>query len=317
MRSLLRTLSVVLATIITPVTTFAQELPAGPYRIIVPFAAGDAIDNTARLLADLMEDELSAPVIVQNIPGGGGAAGTAEAARATPDGTTMLIASTGATTARPLISDSGYETDDFKAIANIVDVPIALGVAASSPYQTLEDLVAAAKEETLTYATPAPGSTQHISMETFARDQGMSLTHIGGQGGRGAVTKALSGEVDFAFVGATVFTGLAEGGQLRMLGVAAEQPVTYLDAPTFADAGYDFEATVWFGLVVPSEVPAETTEALREVVSKVATSDDAAELYTQLNFTPNVLSGEEFQARIDDSVASNREILTDLGMIKR
>jgi len=295
----------------------AQEFPSGPVRIIVPFEAGDAIDGTARLLADIMADEFGSPVIVQNIPGGGGAAGTAEALRSPADGQTLLMASTGALTARPILSTSGYQTSDFKPIANLVDQPIGLAVAASSPYQTLGELVEAAKAETLSYSTPAPGSTQHVSMADFASKNGLTLNHVGGQGGRGAITKALTGEVDFAFVGASNYIGLAEGGQLRILGVASPERLAFLsDAPTFKEAGFDFNASVWFGLVVPQQTPEGPTEALRETVEKVAQSGKAAELYQKLNFEPNYMAADAFQTRIDESVEQNRRILTALGLVQ-
>ena len=190
-------------------------------------------------------------------------------------------------------------------------------MAESSPYQTLEELVAAAKDETLTYSTPAPGSTQHVSMAGFASDNGLKLTHVGGQGGKGAVTKALSGEVDFVFVGASNYIALAESGQLRVLGVASAEPVDYLDAPTFKDEGYDFESSVWFGLVVRADVPQDRVERLRGLVDEAANSDEAKALYQKLHLTANYMPADEFQARIDESVETNRKILTEIGLLQK
>lgn len=297
----------------------AAEYPSKPVQIVVPFGAGDALDSSARAIADRLKGSMGVPVIVKNIPGAGGAKGTAEANKAKRDGYTLLMGSTGALTARPLISDPGYRTEDFVPVAQLVETPVALAVAADSPYQSIDDLVAAAKspDSSIKYATPGPGSTQHINMEIFARDNGLNLTHIGGKGGKGAVTKTLSGEVDFAFVGASVYTSLAKAGKLRILGVAAQDPVSYLpDGPTFASQGYDFHVAVWFGLLTHSDVPAEVLEKLRAEVEAVADTDETRALYRKLNLTEAFLDGPAFQAQIDANVAKHGAVLKEIGLIE-
>ena len=291
--------------------------PDEPIKIIVPFGAGDAIDGTARVIADRMKSDLGVPVIIQNIPAAGGAVGTAEAKRAKPDGYTLLMGSTGALTARPIIADSGYQTDDFVPVAQLVTVPIALAVRAESPYHSLKDLVQAAEEKGVTYATPGPGSTQHISMAEFASEQHLKLTHVGGQGGKGAVTKALSGEVDFVFVGASNYTSLVPSGKLRVLAVASDERVPYLpDVPTFREAGYPLDAAVWFGLLVVKGTPPDRIDRLRDEVGKVAHEPKTLELYKRFNFTPSFLDAKAFGAEIARNVALHRKVLKSLGMAK-
>jgi tripartite-type tricarboxylate transporter receptor subunit TctC len=276
-----------------PAGNAAAAYPDAPIRIIVPFGPGDAIDGTARVIADRMKAELKVPVVVQNVPGAGGGVGTAEANRAKHDGYTLLMGSTGALTARPMIGDAGYQTEDFVPIAQLVVVPIGLAVAANSPYTSLKQLVEAAKTKTLTYSTPGPGSTQHINMSRFAQDGGLKLTHVGGRGGKGAVTKTLTGEVDFVFVGASNYTALEKGGKLRVLAVAAPKRVPYLpEVPTFHDQGYDLDAAVWFGLLVNSGTPQDRIEKLRDTIDKIAREDATLALYRRLNFTPAYLEGE-------------------------
>jgi tripartite-type tricarboxylate transporter receptor subunit TctC len=295
------------------------EYPEKPVEIIVPFGAGDALDGAARVIADRLKDSMGVPFIVKNIPGAGGGKGTAEANKAERDGYTLLMGSTGALTARPLISDSGYATDDFVPIAQLVEVPIGLAVSEDSPHQSVADVVDAAKASAgaVKYATPGPGSTQHINMEIFARDQGIEMTHIGGRGGKGAVTKALSGEVDFVFVGASNYTSLAKAGKLRVLGVAAEEPVAYLaDAPTFKEQGFDFTVAVWFGLLTHSGVPDDVVGKLREEVAAIAATEETRELYRKLNLTESFLDGEAFRQRIDDNVDKHRVVLKEIGLIE-
>lgn len=297
----------------------AADFPSQPVRIIVPFGAGDAVDGTARVIADQLKSDLGVPVIVQNVPGAGGAQGTAEAKKAEPDGHTMLMGSTGALTAAPFISNTGYAASDFEPVAQLVEVPIGLAVSAKSPHQSLDDLMKAGKDspDGLTYSTPGPGSTQHINMAEFAKKHGIKMTHVGGQGGKGAVTKALTREVDFVFVGASNYTQLANAGQLRVLGIADDSRIDYLpDVPTFKEAGYDFEATVWFGLLVPKGTPADRLERLRNVVAAVAEKPETADLYEKFNFEPAYLDAESFQQRIDTNVASHKSTLEEIGLAR-
>jgi len=299
-------------------TAALAAYPERAVTIVVPFGAGDSVDGTARVIAENLQEDLGVPFVVKNVPAGGGAAGTAEVARAPADGYTLLMASTGALTARPQVSDAGYETDDFAPIAQLVTVPIALAVAKDSPYKTLDELLAAAKDKPLKYATPAPASTQHLSMTAFAKENGLKLVHVGGQGGKGAVTKTLTGETDFTFTGAPNFTALQEAGEMRVLAVAAPKRVPYMpDTPTFAEAGHDLDASVWFGLVARKDVPDEALASLRKVVGEVAQSPATLELYEKFDFTPAYLDADAFGDKIQADVERSRGTLTDLGLLKK
>lgn len=297
---------------------FAAEYPEKPVEIIVPFGAGDALDGTARVISDRLKASFGVPVIVKNIPGAGGAKGTAEANKASHDGYTLLMGSTGALTARPLIKDPGYKTSDFVPIAQLVEAPIGLAVSADSPFKSVKDIVEAAKKDpgSVKYATPGPGSTQHINMEIFAKDQGIKLTHIGGRGGKGAVVKAMSGEVDFVFVGASNYTSLAKAGKLHVLGVAAEDRLAFLpDVPTFKEQGYDFDVAVWFGLLTNSGAPDEVVEKLRTTVAEIANTPETRALYKKFNLNEAFLDGAAFQKRIDENVTKHSVVLKEIGLI--
>lgn len=318
-RQYLVTVACALATLIVFQQPAQAEYPEKPVQIIVPFAAGDAIDGTARVLAKQLERQMGAPFIVRNVPGGGGSQGFAVAHQADADGYTLLMASTGAMTARPLISDTGYKPGDFVTIAQLVEVPIALAVPARSPFHSIEDIVNAARKQpgSIKYSTPGPGSTQHINMEIFANRHHIKLTHIGGRGGKGAVIKALSGEVDFAFVGAANYPSLVKAGKLRVLGVAAAEPPPYLpDAPTFQKQGYDFIAAVWFGLVTNHEVPQGRVEKLRDAVDTIAQADATRQLYHKFHLTPAYLDGQAFQQRIDGDMDKHAQALKAIGLLK-
>ena len=295
------------------------EYPDKPVQIIVPFGAGDALDGAARVIADQLKKELGVPFIVRNIPGAGGGKGTAEANKASADGYTLLMGSTGALTARPLIRDPGYKTADFVPIAQLVEVPIGLAVAAVSPYNSVKDIVSAAKKISggIKYSTPGPGATQHINMEIFAKEQGIKMVHIGGRGGKGAVIKTLSGEVDFVFVGASNYTSLAKAKKLRVLAISSDARVPYFqDVPTFKEQGYDFTVAVWFGLLTKNGTPEKVVAKLRDVVAKVANTQKTRSLYKKFNFNEAFLDGEGFQRRIDANVKKHRVVLKEIGLMK-
>ncbi len=299
-------------------TAQAEDFPSRPIRIIVPFAPGDSIDNTARVMSERMHEVLGVPVIVQNIAGGGGSTGLAEVVKAPADGYTLAMASTGALTAGPLISESGFTADDFIPLAQLVENPLAVAVAANSPIKSMEDLIQAAQKGTLTYSTPGPTTKQRISMTQFAREHGLNLTHVGGQGGNGAVMKALSGEVDFVFTATPVYLSLYKGGKLRVLAVGADERVPYMpDVPTYKELGYSAPDNLWFGLIVRKDTPATVVKKLSQAVSEAAHSQTTRDIYAKLMFIDAYLDGPAFQEVITKNIADHKIILERLGLLKK
>lgn len=310
-------LIVLSAFVFTALPASAASYPSQPLRLIVPFAPGDAIDNTARVLAERMNKELGQPVTVQNIAGGGGAVGIAETKRAPADGYTLAVISTGAMTAGPLISKSGFEPSDFTPVAQLVTMPIAVAVREQSPFKTLGDLVEAAKTGEVTFSTPGASTKQRIAMTAFAKENGLQFIHVAGKSGMDAATKAMTGEVDFVCVGAPVFEALARSGKLRVLAVGAEEPVEYLPGvPTFKELGYGQIDPLWFGLVVRKEVPAEVLAVIEKTVADAVSRPETKELYKQLRFTDGYLDGPAFDAVIQANLAQHAVILKELGLIK-
>ena len=300
-----------------PFTASAAKFPTKPIRIISPFAAGDAIDNTARVMAERMRTILNVHVIVQNIPGGGGAVGLAEAAKAAPDGYTLAIASTGALTAGPLITDSGFSPSDFTPLARLVTLPLAVAVNDKSPYKTLKDIVEAAKTKEISYSTPGASTKQRIVMTQFAKDNGLKLIHIAGKGGTDAATKAMTGEVDFVFTALPVFENLARAGKLKVLAVAADKRADYMPAvPTFKEEGYPTLDSLWFGLLVRKGVPADAMAALENAIRDAVSQEETRQLYAKLRFTDSYLDGPGFAKVIEANLENHKVVLKEIGLIK-
>lgn len=300
-----------------PLTAAAADFPTKPIRIISPFAAGDAIDNTARVMAERMRSLLKVQVIVQNIPGGGGAVGLAEAAKAAPDGYTLVIASTGALTAGPLITDSGFSPSDFTPLARLVTLPLAVAVNENKPYTSFKELVEDAKNKELSYSTPGASTKQRIVMTQFAKDNGLKLIHIAGKGGTDAATKALTGEVDFVFTALPVFENLARAGKLKVLAVASDARAEYMpDVPTFKEEGYPTLDSLWFGLLVRKGVPAPAIAALEKAIKDAVNQEETKKLYAKLRFTDSYLDGPGFAKVIEDNLENHKIVLKEIGLIK-
>lgn len=300
-----------------PITASAADFPTKPIRIISPFAAGDAIDNTARVMAERMRSILKVQVIVQNIAGGGGAVGLAEASRAAPDGYTLVIASTGALTAGPLITESGFSPFDFTPLARLVTMPLAVAVNEKSPYKSLKELVDAAKAKELSYSTPGASTKQRIVMTQFAKDNGLKLIHIAGKGGTDAATKAMTGEVDFVFTALPVFENLARAGKLNVLAVAADERADYMpNVPTFKEEGYPTLDDLWFGLLVRKGVPANAMTAIENAIKDAVNQEETKKLYATLRFTDSYLDGPGFAKVIEANLENHKIVLKEIGLIK-
>lgn len=317
MRPLLYLIALCCPTFATPFPASAASFPEKPLRLIVPFAPGDAIDNTARVLAERMQELLGQPVVVQNIAGGGGSVGIADAKRSPEDGYTLVVISTGAMTAGPLISKSGFEPSDFTPVARLVTMPMAVAVSGNSPYKTMQELVEASRTRELAFSTPGASSKQRITMTGFAKDNGMHIIHVAGKSGMDATIKVMAGEVDFVITAAPVFEALAKSGKLRVLAVGADEQVPYLPGtPTFKELGYKSIDQLWFGVVVRKEVPTDVLETLEKTIADAAAQQNTKDMYKQLRYTDGYLSGPAFAQVIDTNLAEHTEILKDIGLVK-
>ena len=305
-------------TVIASPMAIAADFPSKPIRIIVPYGAGDALDASTRVVAEQMKQVLGVPVIVQNIAGAGGSKGLGEGRKADPNGYTIIMTGTGSLTGRPLMTDPGYKTEDFVALGQLSEIPLAIAVKPDSPFRTVGDIVAAAKKGDVTYSTPGAGATQHINMSVFANKIGVKLTHVSGKGGKGAMVKALSGEVGFSYVGAPVYSAMAKAGKIRVITVSSPKRLDWLpDTPTFKESGYDHLGSVWFGMIAPKGVPEPVLAKLRDAIKTAASSKKSQDLYRKMNLVPAYLDADAFAKVIAGSVANYKVVLGELGMLKK
>jgi tripartite-type tricarboxylate transporter receptor subunit TctC len=257
----------------------AQAFPTRPVRLVVPFPAGGPTDIVARPLAQFLSDELKQQVVVNNRGGAGGSIGAELVAKAPPDGYTLLMGTVGtnainATLYRKLAYDPAK---DFTPVALVAAAPVALVVHPSLGVHTIAELIARAKAEpgNLTYGTAGNGTPGHLTGEMFRAATGVELRHVPYKGSAPAVTDLLGGQISVMFDPLQSVLQYVQAGKLVLLGVSsASRSAAAPDAPTFAEAGLkDFEATAWWGVYAPANLPADIAVRLNGDIDRVVHSE--------------------------------------------
>ncbi|MEK6592424.1 MAG: tripartite tricarboxylate transporter substrate binding protein [Pseudomonadota bacterium] len=259
----------------------APGYPARPVRMVVRFAPGGASDFVGRLIQPRLVQELGQQVVIDNRAGASGNIGVEVAARATPDGYTLLLGNIGTMAINPSIYPKFpiKPVRDFIGVTQVVDVPVALAAHPSVPVKTMKEFIAYAKAQSgkLNYGSAGAGSNGRLEMEQFMRLAGIDLTHIPYKGGAGAAATALvSGEVGVAFVSLASVMPHVRAGKLKILGVSAGKRVAALpDVPVMPELGYkDMQTGSWQGVYVPAGTSRAVVDRLYAAATKVMADPD-------------------------------------------
>jgi tripartite-type tricarboxylate transporter receptor subunit TctC len=254
---------------------FALDYPTKPVRLIVGVAAGGANDTVARLVAQALSERLGQPVIVENRPGAGGNLGLEAVVNAPPDGYTLLFA-----TSADALSAAFYDkanvnfARDIAPVASLVRGPLVMVVNPSFPAKTVSEFIAYAKANAgkINMASAGIGNTTHVAGELFMMLTGTKFTHVPYRGGAPAVADLIGGQVQVYFDGISGSLEHIRSGQLRALGVTTAQRADVLpDVPSIAEFVPGYEASGWYGIGVPKNVPAEIVDKLnREINASLA-----------------------------------------------
>jgi tripartite-type tricarboxylate transporter receptor subunit TctC len=282
---------------------YAQEYPTKPISMIVAFPPGGVAELVGRPLAASMEKTLGQPVLIVNRPGAGGAIGTTAAAKAAPDGYTILM--TLSSISIFPVSDpiegkpAPYQISDFMPIALVTADPTVLVVRADSPYKTIQDFIAAAKANPgkINYSSSGVYGTLHVAMEMFAGAAGIELFHIPYQGGGPAVTALLGGQVQALASGPAAAVGQIKAGKMRALaGWGAKRLELMPDLPTFKELGYkDVEFYIWSGVVAPAAIPPNVQHRLRAAVRAAVADPQFAGAMNKVSTPISYLDAPEFK----------------------
>lgn len=251
----------------------ADKYPERQIRIIVPYPPGGSVDVLGRLLAQRMQESWGQSVIVENRPGAGTMIGTAAAAKADPDGYTLIVVVSGHTTNPSLYATMQYDgIKDFAPIALLARTPVVLYAHPSLPAKDAKELVALgkAKTHTLNFGSAGVGSMTHLTGELIKSQTGIDMLHIVYRGGTPAMNDLLAGHLPLQF--ATVAQALPQykAGQLRALGISsAERYASVPEIPTFKELGIDVVTTEWYGLLAPAGTPRPIVDKLNAEMKRV------------------------------------------------
>jgi tripartite-type tricarboxylate transporter receptor subunit TctC len=281
----------------------AQTYPTRPVTIIVPFAPGGGSDSVARIVAAKLTEVLNVQFIVDNKGGGGTNIGNEAAARAKPDGYTLLLGQVTLGINPTLYPKLGYDVRKFEPVAMIATTPTVLVVNPSLPAKSVQELIdlAKAKPGTLHFASGGNGTSVHLAGELFKRMMGVDLVHVPYRGSGPAVTDLLSGTVQMMFDTAPSASSHAKSGRLRALAVTGSARLPELpDVPTFAELGFkEFDAPAWYGLLASAGTPASAIKVLNEAVDKVLNDPAVRKRLQDLGAEPSPGSPEQLRAFLD------------------
>lgn len=281
----------------------AQTWPSKAVRFIVPFPPGGSTDVAARTVADKLTHALGAQVLVENRAGGGGAIGTVEAARAAPDGHTLLFAADPVITLHLVVKNMQFDMQrDFIAVTQVTTQPIAVAVHSSLPVKDVQELIAYAKANPgkLSFAHSGTGSGQHMSGELLKKMAGIDMVHVPYKGGGPAVQDLVGGQVPVGVLGSTPLIPHHKAGRIRIIAFTSKERFPPMpEIPTLHESGLaGFDTTQWLGILAPKGTPADIVDRVYAETRKALELQDVKERLAQAALQPVGNSPKEFEALI-------------------
>lgn len=305
---------------VTAVSASAADVyPAKPIRMIVPFPPGGGTDILARVVGNKLAETKKWTVVIDNRPGAGGNIGIDLAAKAAPDGYTIVMGQTSNLAVNAtLYSKLPYNPEkDLTPITTVATAPLVLVVPANSPFKTIADVVAAAKAKPgdITFASPGNGTVAHLTGELMQKAAGIKLQHVPYKGSNQAITDLLGGQVQLYMSSIPSAISQIKGGKIRAIVVTSANRTDDLpQIPTLAESGYkDFDATTWFGFLAPAGTPPAVIGTLNAEINKVLKLKDVLEKIGSEGGDVTGSTPEQFAALIKADIAKWGRIVKESG----
>jgi tripartite-type tricarboxylate transporter receptor subunit TctC len=298
------TLTLVLAIATAAAGATAQDFPAHPVRIVVPWPASGNVDITARTVAPALSDALGQQVIVDNRAGAAGRIGTTAVAKSPADGYTLLLGSSGTITAGPAVfKNLSYDpVKDFVAIGAIQSVPIVLTAAPKTPASTYREFVALANSKPggLTIASAGSGSSNHLAIELLMRQAHLKLVHVPYKGSGPAITDLLGSQVETMMDQLTASIEHIRSGRLKALAVSSKKRSPLLpNVPTLDESGVPgYEASTFTGIFAPAGIPGPIADKLAGALRRALSDGTVRERYRSMGVEIMDMSRAEFDAYV-------------------
>jgi len=269
----------------------AQQYPAKPIRLIVPFVAGGSADVLSRVLAQRLNQQYGQQVVVENRPGSGGHVGAEAAARAAPDGYTIVFGTIGIHAAYTIYSKLNYDPSrDLQPVSMYADVPNILVVHPSVPVKNVKEFIALAKSNPgrLNFGTAGSGSSTHMAGEWFKLYTGVNLTHVPYKGSAQAMQDLLGGQIELMFENLPTAIAQVRAGKIRSLGMTSrERSPSMPEVPTLDETGVPgFEATAWFTIAAPAKVPADIIRKLNADMNAFLKAPEMQQRWIDMGVVP-------------------------------
>jgi tripartite-type tricarboxylate transporter receptor subunit TctC len=298
---------------------WSQAYPAGPMRIVVPFAPGGSTDIMARTVAQQLTERFRQQVLVENRPGASGTIGTAFVAKSPPDGHTMMLVQVSFVSNPSLFKELPYnQSRDLTPVTNLATGPLNLTVHPSLPAKTVKQLIALARTHPgeINYGSPGVGSISRLACALFNQMAGVRMTHIPYKGSGAAIADMLSGQVQFYAPNLFLSLPHVRAGKLHSLGVTTAQrsPIAP-DLQTIAEGGLPgYEVSTWFGIFVPSGTPRAVVNQLNQALAEIVKSHVMQERLAKDGLTGVASTPEEFAKEVARDTEKYGKVIRALGI---
>jgi len=285
----------------------AQTYPSRPIRIIVPWPPGQATDLACRVLAQKLSEQLGQPVVAENRAGAGGMIGTDAAAKAAPDGYTILAASSGPVTTNPLIQHTAYDVDrDLAPVALLGVSPYLLVARPSFPAANVREFIATvrAAPDRYTFSSSGIGATAHLISEWFNTSADLQAVHVPFPGSAPALNAVVAGQVDYTIETLAGTNPLARSGQVKAFGISlARGSALAPDIPPIAADIPGFDVGAWLGIMAPAGTPRPIVERLAAEIDRAMASAETRERFASIGVEVDSRPAEAFAAYLKEQRA--------------